>query len=175
VVGFAHRFRPTYAGANMGHPYRVVETDADLRWRPAVSQPTYACANMGHPYRVVETDADLRGRPAVSQPTYAGANMGHPYRGAETGADLRGRPAVSQPTYAGANMGHPYGVVETEASMRGDLLYHSPRMLVRTWDTLQSRGGRSGLDGDTCGIPHLAKNERDVGRIPREEQMPCPR
>jgi hypothetical protein len=24
--GFAQRFRPTYAGANMGHPYGVVET-----------------------------------------------------------------------------------------------------------------------------------------------------
>ena len=24
LVGFAHRFRPTYAGANMGHPYGVV-------------------------------------------------------------------------------------------------------------------------------------------------------
>src|SRR5450432_2181676 len=23
--GFAHRFRPTYAGANMGHPYGVVD------------------------------------------------------------------------------------------------------------------------------------------------------
>jgi hypothetical protein len=24
LVGFAHRFRPTYAGANMGHPYGLV-------------------------------------------------------------------------------------------------------------------------------------------------------
>src|ERR1700761_5303419 len=32
--GFAHRFRPTYAGANMGHPYRVVETLAGLREVP---------------------------------------------------------------------------------------------------------------------------------------------
>jgi hypothetical protein len=24
--GFGHRFRPTYAGANMGHPYGVVGT-----------------------------------------------------------------------------------------------------------------------------------------------------
>ena len=31
VDGFAHRFRPTYAGANMGQPYGVVETLAGLR------------------------------------------------------------------------------------------------------------------------------------------------
>jgi hypothetical protein len=37
LVGFAHRFRPTYAGANMGHPYGVVETLAGLRERPMVS------------------------------------------------------------------------------------------------------------------------------------------
>jgi hypothetical protein len=36
-VGFAHRFRPTYAGANMGHPYGVVEPARGLRVRPAVS------------------------------------------------------------------------------------------------------------------------------------------
>jgi hypothetical protein len=35
--GFAHRFRPTYAGANMGHPYGVVETAPGLRGRAAVS------------------------------------------------------------------------------------------------------------------------------------------
>jgi hypothetical protein len=29
--GSAHRFRPTYAGANMGRPYGVVETLAGLR------------------------------------------------------------------------------------------------------------------------------------------------
>jgi hypothetical protein len=39
-----------------------------------------------------------------------------------------------RPTYAGANMEHPYGVVETLA----------------------------GLEGEACGIPHLAKNERDA-------------
>jgi hypothetical protein len=33
VVGFAQRFRPTYAGANMGHPYGVVRTAAGLRVR----------------------------------------------------------------------------------------------------------------------------------------------
>ena len=35
-LGFAHRFRPTYAGANMGHPCRAVGTAAGLRTRPAV-------------------------------------------------------------------------------------------------------------------------------------------
>ena len=37
MEGFAHRFRPTYAGANMGHPCGVVETAAGLRGRPSVS------------------------------------------------------------------------------------------------------------------------------------------
>jgi hypothetical protein len=37
--GFAHRFRPTYAGANMGHPYGAVGPAAGLRERPAVSHP----------------------------------------------------------------------------------------------------------------------------------------
>jgi hypothetical protein len=37
VEGFAHRFRPTYAGANMGHPYRAVATASGLRARPAAS------------------------------------------------------------------------------------------------------------------------------------------
>jgi hypothetical protein len=31
VVGFAHRFRPTYAEANVGHPYRVVTPVTGLR------------------------------------------------------------------------------------------------------------------------------------------------
>jgi hypothetical protein len=31
--GFAHHFRPTYAGANMEHQYGVVETSAGLRGR----------------------------------------------------------------------------------------------------------------------------------------------
>jgi hypothetical protein len=35
--GFAHRFRPTYAGANMGHPYGVVGTVKGVGGRPAVS------------------------------------------------------------------------------------------------------------------------------------------
>ena len=35
--GFAHRFRPTYAGANVGHPYGVVGPATGLRGRPAVS------------------------------------------------------------------------------------------------------------------------------------------
>jgi len=36
-LGFAHRFRPTYAGANVGHPYRSVRTAKGLRGRPVVS------------------------------------------------------------------------------------------------------------------------------------------
>jgi hypothetical protein len=39
VEDFAHRFRPTYAGANMGHPYRAVGPAATLSGRPAVSHP----------------------------------------------------------------------------------------------------------------------------------------
>ena len=35
-LGFAHHFRPTYAGANMGHPCRAVGTAAGLRTRPVV-------------------------------------------------------------------------------------------------------------------------------------------
>jgi hypothetical protein len=35
--GFAHRFRPTYAGANMGHPYGVVESARGLWGRAVVS------------------------------------------------------------------------------------------------------------------------------------------
>jgi hypothetical protein len=31
MVGFARRFRPTYAGANMGHPYGVEESAKGLR------------------------------------------------------------------------------------------------------------------------------------------------
>jgi hypothetical protein len=36
-VGFAHRFRPTYAGANVGHPCGVVGHAEGLRGGPAVS------------------------------------------------------------------------------------------------------------------------------------------
>jgi hypothetical protein len=43
------RFRPTYAGANVGHPYRVVGTAAGLRGRPAVSHPSQKTRRMGHP------------------------------------------------------------------------------------------------------------------------------
>jgi len=35
--GFAHRFRPTYAGANVGHPCGVVGPAGGLRGRPVVS------------------------------------------------------------------------------------------------------------------------------------------
>src|SRR5271168_4014795 len=37
LVGFAHRFRPTYAGANMGHPCRSVRAAAGLRGRFVIS------------------------------------------------------------------------------------------------------------------------------------------
>jgi hypothetical protein len=37
LEGFAHRFRPTYAGANVGHPYGAVGLARGLRGRPAVS------------------------------------------------------------------------------------------------------------------------------------------
>jgi hypothetical protein len=37
VVGFAHRFRPTYAGANVGHPYGPLGPAKGLRGRPWVS------------------------------------------------------------------------------------------------------------------------------------------
>jgi hypothetical protein len=43
---FAHRFRPTYAGANMGHPYGVVEPVSGLRGRPAGTRPIGA--GIGH-------------------------------------------------------------------------------------------------------------------------------
>jgi hypothetical protein len=36
VEGFAHRFRPTYAGANVGHPCGAVGPARGLRARPAV-------------------------------------------------------------------------------------------------------------------------------------------
>jgi hypothetical protein len=61
---------------------------------------------------------------------------------------MRGRDkycVVGNPGDAGANMGHPYRVV-----------------------------GPQELEGEVLGIPHLAKNERDVGRIPRLP-MPCQR
>jgi hypothetical protein len=47
--GFAHRFRPTYAGANMGHPYGAVKSARGLRGRPAVSHICQNHADMGHP------------------------------------------------------------------------------------------------------------------------------
>jgi hypothetical protein len=37
MVGFAHRFRPTYAGANVGHPYRAGVHAKGLRGRGVVS------------------------------------------------------------------------------------------------------------------------------------------
>ena len=49
-LGFAHLFRPTYAGANMGHPDRVVGTAGGLRESPVLSH--YLAKNerdMGHP------------------------------------------------------------------------------------------------------------------------------
>jgi hypothetical protein len=57
---------------------------------------------------------------------------------------MRGRRlccAVGNPGNAGANMGHPCRAVEL----------------------LWSCGTRHRLAGQGCGIPHLAKNERDVG------------
>jgi hypothetical protein len=38
-----------------------------------------------------------------------------------------------------------------------------PRTLGRTWAPVWSCGDRNRLEGEACGIPHLAKNERDVG------------
>jgi hypothetical protein len=34
---------------------------------------------------------------------------------------------------------------------------------VRTWGTLTELWRPRRLEGEACGIPHLAKNERDVG------------
>jgi hypothetical protein len=34
---------------------------------------------------------------------------------------------------------------------------------VRTWGTPEDLSTRERLEGEVCGIPHLAKNERDVG------------
>ena len=38
-----------------------------------------------------------------------------------------------------------------------------PRTLGRTWGTPVELWNPDRLEGETCGIPHLAKNERDVG------------
>jgi hypothetical protein len=38
-----------------------------------------------------------------------------------------------------------------------------PHTLWRTWGTRVDLSYRDRLEGETCGIPHLAKNERDVG------------
>jgi hypothetical protein len=49
-LGFAHRFRPTYAGANVGHPYRSVRTAKGLRGRPVVSHISRKNdRDVGHP------------------------------------------------------------------------------------------------------------------------------
>jgi hypothetical protein len=49
-LGFAHRFRPTYAGANVGHPYRSVRTAKGLRGRPVVSHISRKNErDVGHP------------------------------------------------------------------------------------------------------------------------------
>jgi hypothetical protein len=37
VEGFAHRFRPTYAGANVAHPFAALEPVTGLRGGPVVS------------------------------------------------------------------------------------------------------------------------------------------
>jgi hypothetical protein len=54
--------------------------------------------------------------------------------GGERNAVMGLRPSRFRSTYAGANMGHPCGSVGPATGLR-----------------------------ETCGIPHLAKNERDVG------------
>ncbi len=41
--------------------------------------------------------------------------------------------------------------------------FFGPRTLARTWGTRAEPLGPRQLEGEACGIPHLAKNERDVG------------
>ena len=50
-----------------------------------------------------------------------------------------------------ANVGHPYRSVETAA-------WCDPGS-----DLVRICGDRFRLEGESCGIPHLAKNERDMG------------
>jgi hypothetical protein len=62
---------------------------------------------------------------------------------------MRGRRkcrVVGNPGNAGANMGHPCRVVGPAKGFEGE-----------------SCGTRGRFEGEGCGIPHLAKNERDVG------------
>src|SRR6204780_2504629 len=44
--GFAHRFRPTYAGANVGHPCGAVAPDKGLRGGPVVSHMSRKTSEM---------------------------------------------------------------------------------------------------------------------------------
>jgi hypothetical protein len=50
---FAHRFRPRYAGANLGHPYGSVGPAAGLRGRPAVSHISRKTSEMWGTRRLV--------------------------------------------------------------------------------------------------------------------------
>ena len=46
VEGFAHRIRPTYAGANVGHPCGSVKPVTGLRGRPVVSHISQKTSEM---------------------------------------------------------------------------------------------------------------------------------
>jgi hypothetical protein len=50
LKGFAHRFQPTYAGANVGHPCGAVGPAKGFRARPAV-HPAIVFASRNHDER----------------------------------------------------------------------------------------------------------------------------
>jgi hypothetical protein len=72
--------------------------------------------------------------------------------------------------------------------MVGYAIVFVSRTLVRTWGNRVDPLRRGTLEGQACGIPHLAKNERDVGhpawvegieatgraiRLPDRSTRPC--
>src|ERR1700733_10574095 len=81
---------------------------------------------------------------------------------------------VVHSNYLGGVQGFPYGIVTNAAKaiVGASPIVFVPRTLVRTWGTrrlptpvrLRFRLLRPmGWKGESRGIPHLAKNERDMG------------
>jgi hypothetical protein len=54
-------------------------------------------------------------------------------------------------------------VAGIEAFRRALPIVFGPRTLVRTWGTRTEGWDLRQIEGEGCGIPHLAKNERDMG------------
>ena|ERR1700679_3672090 len=54
------------------------------------------------------------------------------------------------------------GRVRNERLWWASPVVFGPRTRVRTWGTPKELWDRTRLEGKVCGIPHLAKNERDA-------------